>query len=96
MAVPASFDQSNHVFGKPPDLTDDQCGPLSVWVGDTQNENGDLLPTIISCHKLTAAELQEVKRTGRIWVGVLSNLTMQPIWVSGHNPFNQTPDHPHQ
>jgi hypothetical protein len=86
MAVPASFDESNAVLGRPPDMTDEQCGPLSIArATDTEG-----LPLVISCWKLTQAELDEVNRTGRIWLGIVG-ITMPPAWIAGNNPFPPAP-----
>lgn len=90
MAYATAFEQCNHVFDKPPDLTVDQCEPLQVHYDPAFGP--EQLPTIISCHKLTAGELAEVNRTGRIWLGVISSARMSPVWISGHNPFFITPE----
>ena len=81
MAQPSSFDESNHVLGRPEDMTDEQCGPLSVQIA--QYSNGMLV--IISCWKLTAEELIEVNKTGRIWLTVVGN-RMPPVMVDGIQP----------
>lgn len=82
MAFPASFDESNNVLDRPSDMTEDQCQSLSTFHGiDTNN-----LPIVISCWKVTAEELAEINRTGRIWLGIVGQ-TMPPAWISGHRPF---------
>ena len=91
--VPTSFDESNMVLNRPPDMTDEQCGPLSVWVGNVTGPVGDVQPTVVSCYKLTADELEEIRRTGRIWLGVLGN-TMPPVWLTTHSPFQPTNPNP--
>lgn len=79
---PASFDESNLVLDKPDDMTHDQCDPLSVFRGNTN----DGLPVVISCWKCTAEELKEIQRTGRVWVMVYG-ITMPPIAPTGIKPF---------
>lgn len=59
--VPTSFSESNLVLSRPPDMTAEQCEPLSVFADGKQ---------VISCWKLTADELKEFQRTGRIWLVV--------------------------
>lgn len=81
MAVPASFDESTEALSRPTGMTDDECEPLSVWRGKA---NG--LPTVISCWKLTQSELDEINRTGRVWMGICGQ-TMPPAWIAGENPF---------
>lgn len=79
--VPASFSQSNDVLDKPPAMTYEECEALSVWRGV---HNG--FPLVVSCWKPTAAELEEIARTGRVWLLVYGP-TMLPSVLSGHNPF---------
>lgn len=79
---PASFDESNDALSKPVGMTADECQALSVWRGPT--ENG--LPVVVSCWKPTAAEIEEIQRTGRIWLMVWGH-TMPPVAVCGETPF---------
>ena len=66
-------------------MSEEDIGSISCWVGEATN--GDLITTTtISCWKLTAEELAEVNRTGRVWLGCMG-ATMQPAWISGHSPF---------
>jgi hypothetical protein len=82
MAVPASFDESNAVLGKPPDMGHDECTCLSVL--RTETESGT--PVVVSCWKLTHEELEEVCRTGRVWLTVVGE-TMPPVAVDVTQPF---------
>jgi len=82
--VPSAFDEETAVLDKPPGLTHDQCECLSVWQGRDQ----DGLPMVISCWKPTRAELDEIIRTGRVWLGIYG-VTMPPAWVNGHHPFER-------
>lgn len=77
-----SFDESNHVLGRPPGTTAEQCDPLSVWVGKCE----DGLPRVISCFKLTKEELQEINRTGRVWLFVMGQ-TMPPVALQTAHPW---------
>jgi hypothetical protein len=80
--VPASFDQSNDVLGKPSDMTHDECDCLSVYRGP----DSDGRPVVVSCWKLTAEEQEELLRTGRLWLTV-AGTTMPPVVLSGRCPF---------
>lgn len=80
--VPASFDEANTVLNPPPSMSPDECEPLNVWRGPTQDG-----PVVISCWKLTEEELEEVQRTGRIWLWVFGE-TMPPCVLIGKHPFN--------
>jgi hypothetical protein len=82
MAEPASFDQSNAYLGRPADMTDAECAPLSI----ARVKDAGGRPVVISCWKLTKEELDEVNRTGRVWLGVVG-FTMQPAWILGTSPF---------
>ena len=81
MAFPADFPESNNVLGAPGDMGIEECEPLSVAHAFQDNH-----PLVISCWKLTREELDEVNRTGRVWLGIFGQ-TMPPAWVSGQRPF---------
>lgn len=73
MAEPTVFETMNGVYGKPTDMTDEQCGSLPVLKTDSH---------VISCWKLSEEELEMVKKTGVVWVGILGH-TVIPFWVAG-------------
>lgn len=78
----ASFPESNHTLDKPPGMTHEQCVSASVFTGQL----ADGTPVVISCWKVTKAELEEIQRTGRVWLTVVGH-TMPPAMLSGHDPF---------
>lgn len=81
MAEPTGFKEANKVFGPPPGVSEEQVGSINACVtGDNQ---------VVTCWRLSAEELEEVNRTGRIWLGVHGGLP--PHWISGHYPFTSTP-----
>jgi hypothetical protein len=80
---PSSFYESNGVLDRPSGSTEEQCGPLSVWRGP--HPNG--LPLVISCWKLTKEELEEINRTGRVWLWVCGT-TMPPVILTATTPFS--------
>jgi hypothetical protein len=80
MAVPASFEESNEVVSPPPGISEVQ----SLSVLRSQFANGT--PCLVSCWKLSAAELEEIKRTKRVWLAVLGT-GMPPCFVAGEKPF---------
>ena len=82
---PASFHESNGYLGKPPDMTHDECDALSVWRGDVTVDGGGAVPAVVSCWKLTPDELEEVNRTGRVWLYVVGR-TMPPVMMAGNKP----------
>lgn len=88
---PISFPQQNNVLGKPADMTDDQCNSLPVHhyeqeVGKDEKGNSIKWPSIVSCWQLTPEELEEVQRTGIIWVNTLGH-TLAPFSLFTKNPF---------
>lgn len=79
---PIEFPESNSTLGKPENMTDEQCGPLPVH----RHVTADNFPALISCWKLSPEELEEVNRTGVVYVNTLGQ-TLAPFSVMGHNPF---------
>ena len=86
MAVPASFDESNSVLSAPLGM-EEKVEPLSVWLGFTDPPEYQQ-PVVLSCWKLTAEELAEVNRTGRVWLWIWG-ATMPPAVVNGTHPFQK-------
>ena len=82
--IPTAFDEDNAALGRPQGMTDEECAPLSVFIGNDSAQN----PVVISCWKLTDEELAEVIRTRRVWVIVHGN-TMPPIAPVGISPFQK-------
>lgn len=80
--IASAFDEENTVLGKPDSMTADECDPLSVWRGNLDNGQ----PVIISCWKMSALELAEVNRTGRVWLVVWGD-AMPPVCPLGTSPF---------
>lgn len=85
--IPTSFDESNHVLDKPQDMDRADCDALSVWVGSTPQG----FPVVISCWKLTKEDLEEIQRTGRVWLWVYG-VTMPPVALGTAKPFQDTPN----
>jgi hypothetical protein len=80
--IATAFDEENDVSDGPPGTTSEQVMSLSVWRGP--NEDG--IQVVISCWKPTKEELDEIVRTGRVWI-VVWGRTMPPICPVGTNPF---------
>lgn len=84
MAFPSSFEESNGVLNVPAGMSEDDCTPLSVC--HATGPGG--MPMVVSLWKFTAEELEEVKRTGRVWLGIVG-ATMPPAFVSGFKPIDK-------
>jgi len=82
--IPASFDESNCVLDKPPDMDRGKCEALSVWRG----MSNDQIPMVVSCWKLTRDEVEELVKTGRIWLTVIGT-TMPPVYLGVPSPFEE-------
>lgn len=83
--VPVSFAESNCVFDKPRSMTRDECTALSAWIGRDSSDN----EVVISCWKLTAEDLRELQKTGRIWLYVYST-TLPPVALTAVRPWEET------
>lgn len=79
MANAIAFSESNMSFGP----TQDGVGYRLPVHGGSEAEG---MPQFISCWKLTPEELEEVARTGKVWLHVLGG-GHPPVLVSGERPF---------
>lgn len=70
------------VFTKPADMTDEECMDLPVFKGTY----ADGLPSIISCWQLSKEDLEEIQRTGKVWLRIVGH-GMPPVSVFTENPF---------
>jgi len=77
--IPTAFNEENGVLDGPPGMS--ECEPLSVWRGEQNNQ-----PLVISCWKLTNEELEEINKTGRVWLYVCGQ-TMPPVSLQIKHPF---------
>lgn len=80
--ISTSFPEENLVLDPPIGTTNQDIECIPVYAGRLE----DGAPVIISCWKVTAEELREIQRTGRVWLMVLG-VAMQPVIISGKNPF---------
>jgi hypothetical protein len=80
---PTSFKQTNLVFTKPEDMTDEQCDQLAVYRHeDPQN------PFLISCWKLDDKDIETILRTRKVWVQHCGNY-LQPLALFTEHPFGE-------
>ncbi len=79
-----SFDESNCVLSVAEDMKE-ECSCLSVLRITDQNNNR----MIISCWKMTKEELEEINKTGRIWLSIIGDV-MPVTGISGVKPFEIT------
>jgi hypothetical protein len=81
MAVACGFSEANFVLSAPPGMEED-CDALQVLRMEIEGR-----PVVVSAWKVTADELAEINRTGRIWL-ILFGQTMPPACVCGEKPFS--------
>lgn len=87
--LPVTFPEQNTIYGKPEDMTDEQCVSLPAWKGDMLiDENGNTAPAIVSCWKLSKEDLEEINLTGQIWLCV-TGTQLPPVSVFTENPFHK-------
>lgn len=86
---PANFDEANTNMAPPEGVSEDEVGTLRVWKGSGTSGEGSI---VISCWKPTQEELEEIQRTGRVWLWIMGK-TMPPAFVSGKFPWDE-PTHP--
>ncbi len=85
--LPTTFEQQNFIFTKSKGWEDEQCMDLPVWEGEAPiDDAGTMQPSIISCWKLSKEDLDEIQRTGVIWLSITANW-MPPVSVFTENPF---------
>jgi len=77
---PVEFDEQTHILSKPKGVTDEECAPLPVFRDGEQ---------VISCWEFNKEDLEEINRTGRIYLSVVSGHTQPPVWISAESPFIQ-------
>lgn len=84
--ISTSFDESNCAAIAPEGQSSEQIEALSIWRGIDVRTGW---PVCISCWKLTIDELEEFKRTGRIWLTCLGE-AMPPVRVEAIKPEMQS------
>lgn len=80
---PTNFDEANLSLGPPEGMTEDEVRTLRVWRGTDE----DMLPVVISCWKPTQEEIDEIQKTGRVWLRLYGQ-SMPPAAIQGHSPFD--------
>lgn len=86
--MPVTFPEQNKIFSKPQDMTDEQCSDLPVWYGGVDiDDRGTKVPAIISCWRSSKEDLEEIQKTGQIWLSITGH-GMPPVALFTENPFN--------
>ena len=83
--IASSFDESNCMMDTPQGVDPDQIIPLSVCFSVSMMWQ---VPVTVTCWKLTKEELENIQKTGRVWVTLMGH-GMPPILPSGFSPFDE-------
>lgn len=84
---PVEFSEQNIIFTKPESMTDEECGSMPAFKGQGH---------IVCCWQLNAEEIEEVRKTGLIWVDIISN-AQPPICLRTDTPFVESnEEHPEE
>lgn len=82
MAVPTSFEESDAYLNRPSEMSEEECDPLPI----KRLKSSSGIPLVTSCWKFTKEELEEINRTGRVWLTIAGD-TMPPAALDGVKPF---------
>jgi len=80
--LPTDFPEANFTFNKPANMTDEQCSDLRVWKGS----NTDGFPVIISRWQFSKEDLEEIQRTGFIYL-TITGQGMPPVGLQTEYPW---------
>lgn len=81
MAFASSFPQSNGIL----DPTDPEHDPVSVYF---EKQGDDSLFRVVACYKFTREELDEINRTGRVWIS-FKTAPVPVFSLDGISPFKE-------
>ncbi len=70
------FEGQNHVFDKPENMTDEECGSLAVNFNREQS---------VSCWELDEEDIKNILKHKRIWLGVLGS-GHPPVFLTTEEP----------
>lgn len=85
------FKEANFTFTKPEGMTDEQCGSLPVYKG----LDSDGFPVIISCWEVSKEDLDEIQKSGRVYLTITGKET-PPVSLLAKSPFAPTEPINHQ
>lgn len=85
MATPVNFKHANHNFGRPKGWKEKECSDLPVHLKMAKTPDNREVPESTSCWQLGFDELEEIKRTGVVWLSVWGS--QPPVLVTGTSPF---------
>lgn len=82
---PVDFPNRNFIYQKPPNMTDEECSPLPVFKGrDEMN-----YPVVISCWDLSEQDMEQLRKTGKIYLMMYTAGPICPVCVTPFPPFKK-------
>lgn len=76
--MPVEFPEQNCLLGKPKTMTDEECSALACFTDGKQ---------CVSCWQFNKEDLEEIQRTGKIWLIVVSGHSQPPVTLQTESPF---------
>jgi hypothetical protein len=83
---PVNFDESNCVFGKPSNMTDEQCAALPTWKGNVPFGDGSVTPVIISKWQPSKEDIENINNGEGVYLYIYGE-GMPPVALVTENPF---------
>ena len=80
--LPVDFKEANFTFGKPVDMTDEQCSSLRVWKGNST----DGTPCIISKWQPNKEDIEAIAKGEAIYLTITGH-GMPPVSLQTEHPF---------
>ena len=85
--LPVDFQEANFTFGKPVDMTDEECGSLRVHKG----QYPDGTPRITSKWLPNKEDIEAINRGEGIYLNIIG-YGMPPVSLQTENPFITAPN----
>lgn len=76
--IPIDFPERNMVLEKPKGMTDEECHDLEIFTDGK---------VCVSCWALNKEELEQIQKTGKIFLVVVSGYTQPPVSLHIESPF---------
>lgn len=74
---PINFEGSNVIIGPPKGISEDKVQSIFGLLGEVQG-----CPVVVTCWRPSAAELEQINKTGQVWL-IVYGQTMPPVNISG-------------
>ena len=82
----AAFDEANITMNEPDGWSPDQCNSIRARRHSVILHGGVEVPVVTTCWKPTAKELDEIRRTGRLYLSCVGQ-SMPPVLLAANPPW---------